>query len=271
MKRVFLIALVMSLPFVLSAQGKLTAYYANTAFGDYQEGQLIVDTNDPINRMVDFNESQFKYEGDESGGYYSQLIPKSQVTVKEYQMTPLPVELVRDDAIFVSNDGFIVAIFAAHAGEHGFYSYDDDFVPYYDAEQTMAHQEYYAISGVLKSPYDPEGFFFEEPLEVEDDNIKLYVDGAEIRYVSVDDPDYVRYRPYKMGFLEEQWTKPDDYDYDKSAYDLDGNLVTDLMRVVDIPTYLSIAYIGDKDALYINGTLYYRQINDENAPDSVCQ
>ena len=55
MKRVFLIALVMSLPFVLSAQGKLTAYYANTAFGDYQEGQLIVDTNDPINRMVDFN------------------------------------------------------------------------------------------------------------------------------------------------------------------------------------------------------------------------
>ena len=261
----------MSLPFVLSAQGKLTAYYANTAFGDYQEGQLIVDTNDPINRMVDFNESQFKYEGDESGGYYSQLIPKSQVTVKEYQMTPLPVELVRDDAIFVSNDGFIVAIFAAHAGEHGFYSYDDDFVPYYDAEQTMAHQEYYAISGVLKSPYDPEGFFFEEPLEVEDDNIKLYVDGAEIRYVSVDDPDYVRYRPYKMGFLEEQWTKPDDYDYDKSAYDLDGNLVTDLMRVVDIPTYLSIAYIGDKDALYINGTLYYRQINDENAPDSVCQ
>ena len=271
MKRYCFILLAMSLPLALCAQGKLTAYYADVAFGDYQQGQLIVDTNDPFNRMVDYNKSEYKFEGDDSGGYYSKLIPKSQVTVKEYQMSPLPVELVRDDAIFVSNDGFILAIFVAHAGEHGFYSYYDDFVPYYDAEETMAHQEYYAISGVLKSPYVPEGYLFEEPLEVEDGNIKLYVDGAEIRYVSVDDPAYVRYRPYKMGFLEEQWTKPEDYDYDKSAYDLDGNLVTDLMRVIDIPTYLSIAYIGAEDALYINGTLYFRQVNDECAPDSVRQ
>ena len=269
MKRVLFILLVMSLPLMLCAQGKLTAYYADVAFGDYQQGQLIVDTNDPLNRMVDHNKSEYKYEGDDSGGYYSQLIPKSQVSVKEYQMTPLPVELVRDDAIFVSNDGFIVAIFVAHAGEHGFYSYDDNFVPYYDAEETMAHQEYFAISGVLKSPYVPEGFLFEEPLEVEDGNIKLYVHGT--RFSSMEDPTDLRYRPYKIGFLEEQWTKPEDYEYDKSAYDLDGTLLVDLMRVVDIPTYISIAYIGAEDALYIDGTLYYRQINDEDAPDAVRQ
>ena len=259
MKRVLLISLVIILPMMLCAQGKLTAYYANDAFGDYQKGQLIVDTNDPLNRMVDYSKTKFKYEGDDSGEYYSHLILKSQVTVKEYQMTPLPVELVQDDATFVSGDGFAVRIFAASANGHAFYGFNDDFEPCYDAEQTSAHQEYYVLSGTLKSFYDDEGFFFEEPLEVEDGNIKLYIDGADIRFASVDDPTAVRYRPYKLGFLEEAWTAPDDYGYGKSAYDAAGNLLVDVMRVVDIPTYLSIAYIGSENALYINGTLYYRQ------------
>lgn len=259
MKRLCFISLLLCLPVMLYAQGKLTAYYANVAFGDYQEGQLIVDTNDPFNRIVDYSQTKFKYEGDDSGEYYSHLILKSNVTVKEYQMSSLPVELVKDDATFVSKDGFVVRIFAASANGHAFYSFNDDFEPYYDDEQTAAHQEYYVLSGLLKSFYDDEGFFFEEPLEVEDGNIKLYVDGAEIRYVSVDNPTSVRYRPYQMGFLEEVWTVPDDYGYGKSAYDDSGNLLVNPVRVVDIPAYLSIAYIGAEDALYINGTLYYRQ------------
>lgn len=259
MKRVLFISLVISLPMLLCAQGILTAYYANVAFGYYQKGQLIVDTNDPINRIVDYSKTKFKYEGDDTGEYYSHLILKSQVTVKEYQMSPLPVESVQDDATFVSSDGFAVRIFAASANGHTFYSYNDDFEPNYDARQTATHQEYYVLSGVLKSYYDDEGFFFEEPLEVENGHIKLYVHVGDISYASDDDPTYVRYRPYKMGFLEETWTVPDDYGYGKSAYDAAGNLLVDPVRITGIPDYLSIAYIGSEDALYINGTLYYRQ------------
>ena len=108
------------MPLLMNAQGKLTAYYANEDFDDYKQGQLIVDTNDPLNRIVDYNNTKFKYEGDDSGEYYSKLILKSRVTVKEYQMSPLPVELVRDDATFVSQDGHTVRIFAACAAEHCF-------------------------------------------------------------------------------------------------------------------------------------------------------
>ena len=245
------------LPVLLHAQGKLTAYYANEDFDDYKKGQLIVDTNDPLNRMVDYSQTKYKYEGDDSGEYYSKLILKSRVTVKEYQMSPLPVELVRDDATFVSQDGHTVRIFAACAAGHGFYSYSEDgeFDLFFDAAQTEVHKEYYALSGVFSSPYSEEDYIFEDPLEVEDGNIKLYDDSP---YPS-DNPTSVRYRPYKLGFLEERWTTPEDYGYDKSAYDDDGNLLVDAISIVDIPAYLSIAYIAQEDALYIDGTLYYRQ------------
>ena len=67
MKRFVFISLLMCLPLMLWAQGQLTAYYANVDIEDFVKGQLIVDTNDPINRMVDYNKSLYKYEGDESG------------------------------------------------------------------------------------------------------------------------------------------------------------------------------------------------------------
>ena len=97
----------MCLPMMSWAQGQLTAYYAKVDIENYVKGQLIVDTNDPINRMVDFNKSLFRYEGDagDEQGYYI-LFDKSQITVKEYQMSPLPVKLVRGGASFQSHDGF---------------------------------------------------------------------------------------------------------------------------------------------------------------------
>lgn len=259
MKRFVFISLLMCLPMMLWAQGQLTAYYAKVDIENYEKGQLIVDTNDPINRMVDFNKSLYRYEGDEGDeqGYYI-LFDKSQITVKKYQMSPLPVKLVRGGATFQSRDGFEIRIFPANANGHVFYGLDDDFQPYVDAEQTAAHQHYYVLSGRFQCAFDPDGFFFEEPLEVEDGNIKLYICGTEIGYTS-DDPDNVRNRPYMMGFLEEEWSAPEDYEYGVSAYDGAGNLLVDATRIVDIPTSLSIAYIEAEDALYVDGTLYYRQ------------
>ena len=117
----------MCLPMMLWAQGQLTAYYAKVDIENYVKGQLIVDTNDPINRMVDFNKSLFRYEGDagDEQGYYI-LFDKSQITVKEYQMSPLPVKLVRGGASFQSRDGFEIRIFPANANGHGFYGLDED-------------------------------------------------------------------------------------------------------------------------------------------------
>ena len=261
MKTRFVLLLALCMPMLLPAQGKMTAYYAKEAFEDYVKGQLIVDTNDPINRMVNHGRTEYKYEGDDSGEYYSKLILKSLVTVKEYMMTPLPVEVVKDGATFVSGKGYTVRIFAAHANGHSFYgfNFDEELELYLDDVQTAAHQDYYVLSGQLESPYDPEeGFFFEEPLEVENGNIKLYVDFAKEGFSS-DNPASVRYRPEKLGLLQEAWMAPDEYGYGESAYDDCGNLLVDPVRIIDIPTYLSIAYIGAEDALYINGTLYYRQ------------
>lgn len=260
MNRFSLLLLSLCLPMLLYAQGKLTAYYANCDFDDFFEGQLIVDTNDPINRIVDYSGTEYKYEGDDTGAYYSELIPKSNVTVREYQMSPLPVELVKDGATFMSRDGDVVTIFVANINGHKFYSYSDDgeYQRYYDAAQTEAHQQYYVIRYVFKNEYCPEGCSFEEPLEIEDGNIKLYVFGNDLPCCEFADPADVRYRPYLMGFMQEKWMPADGYDYDLPAYDEKGNLLIDLEEIVDIPTEFSIAYIGAEDALYIGGKMHYR-------------
>lgn len=259
MKTFFITTLSLLLPMLLSAQGKLTAYYAKVAFGDYKKGQLIVDTNDPFNRMVNYNKKKFKYEGDDSGGYYSSLMLKSQVTVKEYQMSPLPVDKIGQQATFRSSDGYEVRIFKAHANGHRFYSFvGEDFTKAYNEEQTRAHQEFYAMCGVLKSFYNDEGWLFQHPLEVEKGCLKLYENGTEVGY-GTDVKGELRYCPYVMGFLEQAWVVPDSYGYDVPAFDDHGNLLTDLQANTDIPELLSIAWIEDEGALYINGTLYYRQ------------
>lgn len=259
MKKFLIAAMAICLPMLLSAQGTLTAYYSNVTNDTYKKGQLIVDTNDPINRMVNYNKTKYKYEGDESGGYYSSLILKSQVTVKKYQMSPLPVEAVGERAVFRSSDGYEVSIFKAHANGHRFLTRNgDSFDMIYNAEQTRAHQEFYALVGTIKTFYSDEGFLFQQPLEVENGRIKLYVKGTDLHYCN-DVKGTVRYRPYMLGFVEECWSVPEAFGYDVVAYDANGNLLTDLQETVDIPTYLSIAWIEAENALYINGTLYYKQ------------
>ena len=87
---------------------------------------------------------------------------------------------------------------------------------------------------------------FEEPLETNGDIIKLYQYEEDAA------------NPVYSGAIEDGWYIKGDWDYKKSAYDENGNLLVPLERTVDIPVSYSVAYIGDKDALYVNGTLYYR-------------
>ena len=58
--------------------------------------------------------------------------------------------------------------------------------------------------------------------------------------------------------MEDGWYIKGDWDYRKSAYDENGNLLVSLERTVDIPMEYSVAYIGSLDALYVNGNLYFR-------------
>jgi hypothetical protein len=69
-----------------------------------------------------------------------------------------------------------------------------------------------------------------------------------------------KYRQYDhlIGFVEEAWYDKEGWDYTKSAYDKDGKLLVDQWEIDGIPDYISIAYIAEEDALYINGTLYRR-------------
>ena len=69
--------------------GVLTAYYAledfNADGSEYKKGQLICDSNDPMNRIVDREADNYRYEGDDGGEPYSCLLPKSKVEKKTYR------------------------------------------------------------------------------------------------------------------------------------------------------------------------------------------
>ncbi|MDO4512243.1 MAG: hypothetical protein Q4B68_10565 [Bacteroidales bacterium] len=225
--------------------GVLKAYYAKVDFQGYHKGQLIVDTNDPINRMVSKNATTWKYEGNETGEYYSHLLPKKNVTVKIYKMHQLTVQSVGKKAVFRSKEGKEIRIFLSHLGDHKYYNWDGTEV---NAEATERHKQCYVISA-----FYGDNMIYEDPLEVENGCIKLY---QKSRY---HEPRTVRSRPGKIGMLEEQWFNTDKWEWGKSAYDADGNRLIDSWEAEGIPEMVSIAYIKSLDALYFCGTLYYRQ------------
>ena len=60
--------------------GTLTVYYAKENFKvddmEYKKGQLICDSNDPMNKIIDQDDDNYKYEGDGTGEEYSCILPK---------------------------------------------------------------------------------------------------------------------------------------------------------------------------------------------------
>ena len=235
--------------------GKLTAYYANKDFGEFTKGQLIVDSNDPINRMVDLNSTKYKYEGDDTGDYYSSEILKSNVTVKTYTMNELPVSYIGEKMLFVSEDGDTAKIFKSNNNGHYYFTYDDDWNPIKNMEVTNALDGCYVLSFTY-SYTDEENVvkgIVEHQLEIEDGNIKLY---AKNRFGD----DGVRYRKGKIGFIEKQWYNGEGYPEGKSGYGPNGDLLTDQYSAEgSISDYFSVAYIDALKALYIDGILFYQK------------
>lgn len=233
-----------------AAATTLTAYYAYRDFSangtEYKKGQLIVDTNDPLNRMVSLNATSYKYEGDDTGEYYSWKIPKKNVTVQSYAMSELAVSALGEGVVFVADDGREAKIFKSHNNGHSYYSCDDDFNAYLDTRATDRLDGCYVLSVPLSS-----GYVFEEPLSVSNGHLVLYVKN---RFGSTG----VRRRAGKIGIIEEEWVNKEGYPEETSAFDSKGNLLVDQYTTKgSIAEYISIAYIDALKALYVGGTLFY--------------
>lgn len=240
--------------------GTLTAFYAKEDFiaGDfnftYKKGQLICDSNDPINRIVEQDADNYLYEGDDGGGDYSWLLPKSKVEKRTYTMNQLSTENVGKKAVFVAEDGCVARIFWSSINGHRYYNWDGGEELWHETERLS---ECYVLSAEKINSWDGEKYLFEDQLEEKQGNLKLY---AENRYAgSITDPSYCRYREGLIGFIEERWNNEESWGYTKTAFSEDGKLLVDQWEVADIPEYISIAYIGEQDALYINGVLYFRK------------
>lgn len=240
--------------------GTLTAYYAAETFavGDhqYKKNQLICDSNDPLNRIVNYNAKNYKYEGDDTGEYYSWLLPKQKVKKVTYTMNKLPASMIGDKATFKSKDGLTLTIFKQDINGHKYYQWDDDWKPVYNAESTKRNTSSLIVS-VEFVPVWEEGTTatFEFQLHEKGGCIDLY---HKNRYGEGAAPGDCRYRPGLIGFVEQEWQNAEGWE--GPAHSADGKLLVDQYSIAgSIPEYCSIAYIADKDAIYYNGTLYYRQ------------
>ena len=231
--------------------GTLTAYYATEDIYDQpsdrhiKKGDLISDDNDPFNKVLDYDADNYKFlpEEAEDGNVYGDFIfPKSKAEKKVFTQNQLTTELVGDRAVFKDKDGNEAIIFKSNRNGQTLYTMNDEKWEFEPAPEEV--QNKYGNCYVI-SVHFSDGLF-EEPLETEGDIIKLYQTG--------DDPA----NPTYHGSMEDGWYIKGDWDYKKSAYDENGNLLVSLERTVDIPMEYSVAYIGSLDALYVNGNLYYR-------------
>lgn len=230
--------------------GTLTAYYAKEDFSaderEYKKGELICDSNDPFNHVSDEDENNYRYSGDNTGVEYSWLLPKSKVEKKVYTMNQLALSDIEGKAYFVAENGFVARIFWSNSNGHGFYNWNGE----EKFREKERFRECFVLSAELVWPWDNSKHLFEEQLDEKLGNIKLYSENIYRQY------------DHLIGFVEESWDNKEGWDYNKSAYDTDGNLLVDQWKVDGIPDYISIAYIEEEDALYINGILYYRHITE---------
>ena len=227
--------------------GILTAYYAAVDFNvedcEYKKGTLICDSNDPLNHISDEDENNYRYSGDDGGEEYSWLLPKTKVEKKTYKMNQLTASDIDGKAYFVAENGSVARIFWSNSNGHKFYNWNGEEEKYKEGER---YKECFVLSAESFSSWDNSKSLFEEQLNEKLGNIELYCEN--------------KYRQYDhlIGFVEESWYNKEGYGFNKSAYDKGGKLLVDQWEVDGIPEYISIAYIAEDDALYINGTLYYK-------------
>lgn len=229
--------------------GTLFVYYATSYFEtdgtNYSPGDYIADNIDPSN-YIGSSSASYYILTNEFGMKYN--ISKSKATVKKYTISQLPISSVGRCATFASDDGCLARIFKSSNNGHHYYDCSDGSIldQYIRPEGCYIFSaEYYDIYYDTNQSENYGKVLFEEEIKTDGDHFKLYskdVDNART-----------------IGGINLQWRiASEKWPENQSAYDANGNLLTDLF---DVPyeSNKSIAYIADLDALYFNGKLYYRQ------------
>ena len=239
--------------------GTLTAYYAKEDLELYQQGELIFDTNNPYFTLTDFDEENYKLKGILYDEDTFLKIPKSKVEVKTYTMNELAVSEIEDNGYFKSEKGRVAKIFMSDINGHKyFHDMGIEEIP----GETANNSKCYVLSVQLYG--DRVGrFLFEEQLSEKEGFLKLYDDYPDLTDMGAPE-DYTK-KEGKCGYMQEDWVNAD-WDNDRSAYDKDGKLMVDQWFAGRIPNYISIAYIDELEALYVNGQLYHKSQKDDN-PD----
>lgn len=233
-----------------SGVGTLFVYYATSYFEtdgtNYSPGDYIADNIDPSN-YIGSSSASYYILTNEFGMKYN--INKSKATVKKYTISQLPISSVRRCATFASNDGYLARIFKSSNNGHHYYDCSDGSIldQYKRPEGCYIFSaEYYDIYYDANQSEKYGKVLFEEEIKTEGDYFKLYTKDV--------------HNARTIGGMNLQWQRieSEKWPENQSAYDANGNLLTDL-REVPFDYYKSIAYIADLDALYFNGKLYYRQ------------
>ena len=234
--------------------GTLTAYYATEDFddmvgtGQFKKGELICDDNYREVSVLDYDADNYKFavqQAEDGIEYGSFLFPKYKAEKKIYKQNQLTKEIVGSRAVFKADNGNTATLFESNRNGQFFYVYNYDSEQYEQASENLQNK---LGNGYVLSVFFSEEIF-EEPLNTNGEIIELYTL----------DKDAVNPRYY--GDIEDVWINKGEWDYTKSAYDEKGNLLVSQERSIDIPISHSVAYIGELDALYIDGILFYRVRN----------
>ena len=227
--------------------GQLTVYYAKEdikiEYYECAKGERYYDSyNFEINVREDNDNYIFEKDVDDPDGLgkESWSIPKSKIEKKIYKTYQLPAEQISSKIVFVSEKGCTASIFWSHINGHKYYSWGGKEEKW---EATSRYDECFVLSAEVLD-YGQK-YLFEEQLDESHGFIKIYRKpfiGQELL----------------IGQLYENWTDADGWG-NRSAYSADGKLLTDQWEIVDIPNEISIAYLAEENALYINGDLYYKK------------
>lgn len=199
---------------------------------------LSLDDNSILMDYVDGETLSTGYESDE---YYSWLLPKSKLEKRVYKMNKLEVKDVGKGIKFVSDEGFVARIFWSNINGHGYYSWGGQERIWREENK---YEECYVLSVEYHSPWDEKKHIIEEPLDEKKGCINLYRDINQ---------------KVQVGIILAQWYNKEGWDDSKSAYSEDGKLLVDQWENDGILDDISIAYIAEKNALYVEGELYYKK------------
>lgn len=231
--------------------GTLTVYYAKEEIKvekhGCEKGKLYYDSNNcDVRFKSDDDNYIFECDVDDYDGVGVETwsIPKSKIEKKTYKMYQLSAKEIGSKAVFESDKGCTARIFWSNINGHKYYSWDGKDVNW---NETSRYKECYVLSAELMSEEYGEKYPFEIQLDESQGYFKLYnktsVLGKEVL----------------IGKLEASWRNEEGWDYKKSAYSADGKLLADQWEIDGIPDELSIAYLAEENALYINGDIYYRK------------